>query len=447
MKNNTVSIVLATKNSREMLEKAMQSLVEQTYKDFEVVVIDGVSTDGSLDYLSGLTLNIRVISEPDKGISDAYSKALANAQGDIVGILSTDERYYPDTIETVVNWFKENPEHIVCGGKLNFLNNDEKVVDSYLDDYLDLYRHLSCEHICSISASFFNRKLLADQFHYKADFATCCDYELWARLALSYPREKFVWQDQPITKAIRAEVSMSFRDDSFNQMVTDKINYLQLFWDNNRQQLDAKAIDYNQCVAGIHMWACEQLNYINYRAEEIYLQCKEAFHLAPDYPRVRTFIDKHPLLTIQNGKIIRLIDEPTPSNVTIVKDVTDLLEPQHGGERLGNNQLITDSNPWGYSFSLNLAKAEIVPGDENLWIHIALKVNKGSIGIGKLMDNYDIKEEKIVRKSTNAQDIYIQLTNSLALPTLILRSGGEALSEIFLERIAVISNKNAENLI
>ncbi|PID42445.1 MAG: hypothetical protein CSB48_10290 [Proteobacteria bacterium] len=445
MKNKQVSIVLATKNARPMLEKAMLSLMEQTWQQFEVVVIDGASTDGTLDYLKEVPLNLRVISEPDSGISDAYSKALKNARGDIVGIFSTDERYYPNTIETAVRWFEQHPGHIVCGGICTFLNDQEKPVDQYQDDYLALERHLSCEHICSISSSFFNRSLLKDELHYLPDYKTCCDYELWARLALKYPSDRFEWFDKPVVKALRAQVSMSFRDDTFRQMVDDKIHYLHHFHRQFGNHPNLSDINLDRCQAGIHMWAAEQLAFINYQSEEIFFHCEKALQLAPDYQRIHHFIRKHGLLKLENGNIVQRAGKPVSAGRTLChfSRKTMLLHHDSALSDTDPMHLITHSGAWGYSLELCFDPEEIdtlLPPD-SCWIQISIEVIKGAIGIGSLLENRDIAQERILRAAPELVEVFIPVDHPEKKQSLMIRSGGEGKSEALIHVITVVAQE------
>ena len=95
----TFSIITITFNSREFLEETIQSVLSQEEADFEYIIVDGGSTDGTLEIIrryANMDERIRWISEPDVGISDAFNKGIARAQGEIIGILNSDDTYLPD---------------------------------------------------------------------------------------------------------------------------------------------------------------------------------------------------------------------------------------------------------------------------------------------------------------------------------------------------------------
>lgn len=103
-----VSIITAVYNSATYIEDAIRSVLSQDYENLEYIVIDGGSTDGTLDIINKYRTKIsKVISEPDKGIYDALNKGLSKASGDIIGLLHADDMYANSTvISKMVEIFK-----------------------------------------------------------------------------------------------------------------------------------------------------------------------------------------------------------------------------------------------------------------------------------------------------------------------------------------------------
>lgn len=98
----TISIILATFNSDRTLEGTFSSVIQQTYKNIEVIVVDGKSADNTIDivkeYEARFEGRLKWISEPDRGLYDAMNKGLAMATGDVVGILNSDDFYTSDYV-------------------------------------------------------------------------------------------------------------------------------------------------------------------------------------------------------------------------------------------------------------------------------------------------------------------------------------------------------------
>jgi glycosyltransferase involved in cell wall biosynthesis len=127
--NLKISIITVCYNSAEFIKTAIESVFSQNYADIEYIVIDGGSTDGTLDILNEYKNSIsHLISEPDKGIYDAMNKGIALVKGDVVGILNSDD-FYPNSnvITNVANMFNQNPDIDMLLGNVDFVSpNDLK---------------------------------------------------------------------------------------------------------------------------------------------------------------------------------------------------------------------------------------------------------------------------------------------------------------------------------
>jgi len=104
-----VSVITATYNCEESVSDAIDSVLSQTYQDIEYIIVDGASTDSTLNIVNGRKSSIpdlKFVSEPDNGIYDALNKGIAMATGDIIGFLHADDIYAsPTVIADVVNVF------------------------------------------------------------------------------------------------------------------------------------------------------------------------------------------------------------------------------------------------------------------------------------------------------------------------------------------------------
>lgn len=105
-----VSIITITYNSEATLADTLKSVLNQTYKNIEYIIVDGKSTDGTLTIIDAYKSNIaKVVSEKDKGLYDALNKGISMATGDVIGILHSDDFYTSNTvIEKVVQTLSEN---------------------------------------------------------------------------------------------------------------------------------------------------------------------------------------------------------------------------------------------------------------------------------------------------------------------------------------------------
>ena len=101
MEKNKISIITVVKNSETNIEKTILSVLEQKYENLDYIVIDGGSTDKTLNVLKKYKDKISVlISENDNGIWDAMNKGIQQAKGDIIGFLNADDIYYPGALKS-----------------------------------------------------------------------------------------------------------------------------------------------------------------------------------------------------------------------------------------------------------------------------------------------------------------------------------------------------------
>ena len=125
-----ISVITATYNSGATLRDTIESVLRQTYSDIEYIVVDGASTDNSMDivreYSPRFGGRMRYVSEPDKGLYDAMNKGLAMATGDVVGILNSDDFYtHEDIIEHVADALTAHPETDAVYGDIHFVNDSD----------------------------------------------------------------------------------------------------------------------------------------------------------------------------------------------------------------------------------------------------------------------------------------------------------------------------------
>ena len=128
--NPLFSIITICYNSEKTIERTMKSVLAQTFKDYEYIIVDGASKDGTLDVVKKYEplFEGRMMwkSEPDKGIYDAMNKGIQRAFGSIIGIVNSDDWMEPVALENVYNVFVANGKDensLYCGG-MNFHNED-----------------------------------------------------------------------------------------------------------------------------------------------------------------------------------------------------------------------------------------------------------------------------------------------------------------------------------
>lgn len=132
-----ISILTICYNSEAYIERAVQSVLQQDYKDWEHIVVDGGSTDGTVAILKKHE-HLKWISEPDKGQSDAMNKAFALSTGDIISYLNSDDYYNENIFGEVVSYFNRSEQPEIVIGKLKICINDSVIYRNAIDRYKDI---------------------------------------------------------------------------------------------------------------------------------------------------------------------------------------------------------------------------------------------------------------------------------------------------------------------
>lgn len=116
-----VSIITVTYNSAKTLEETIKSVINQSYSNIEYIIIDGGSTDGTLNIIKKYSDYISYwVSEPDKGIYDAMNKGINIAKGEIIGIINSDDWYEKDIINEIVQNYIKYGENKIYHGNIKF---------------------------------------------------------------------------------------------------------------------------------------------------------------------------------------------------------------------------------------------------------------------------------------------------------------------------------------
>jgi glycosyltransferase involved in cell wall biosynthesis len=185
-----VSIITPVKNCVEYIEQCIQSVLSQNYLYIEHVIIDGGSTDGTLDIIKSYNKNypdrIRFVSEPDKGACDAWNKGWKISKGEILGWLGGDDIYEQGAISTVVEFFKSNLDAYFVFGKCNLIDNKgRKILVIGLKDF-DIDRTLrTCTNPIPTPAAFYKREVIQKAGFLNTD-VHCCDFDYWIRVGKIY---------------------------------------------------------------------------------------------------------------------------------------------------------------------------------------------------------------------------------------------------------------------
>ena len=178
----TITIITVCKNAESYIEETIKSVISQTYLEKEYIVIDGASTDGTLDIISRYAEYIDcIVSEPDYGISDAFNKAIAIAHGKLIGIMNAGDVFCDNNVLLSIAKIYDSEEEIIQG---------KQIVRNYDTGYeYILAPSVKYGHIWSLlrfypnhMATYIPRKQYEQFGGYDLGFKICMDIELLYRM-------------------------------------------------------------------------------------------------------------------------------------------------------------------------------------------------------------------------------------------------------------------------
>ncbi len=187
MQEILVSVLTPCYNSVKTIEKTLECIENQTYKNIEYIIVDGGSTDGTLEIIekhrSRLPEQFTLISEKDNGIYDAMNKGIGLAKGKLIGIVNSDDWYEEDTVEQVVKHYQGNPCEVVYGMQRTYLNGKEKATFIYHHDFLS-------EQMITHPTCFVTKDTYRELGVFDLKYRSAADYDLMLRF---YESKKVVF--------------------------------------------------------------------------------------------------------------------------------------------------------------------------------------------------------------------------------------------------------------
>jgi len=214
-----ISIITVVWNNAKTIKDAIDSVLSQTYENIEYIIIDGASTDGTVEIVKSYGDKIsKFISEKDKGLYDAMNKGIRLSTGDIVGILNSDDFYIDEfVIEKVVKEFEEKQVDSIYAD-LVFVKpkNLEKIVRYYDSSKCipDNFQYA----LYPAHPTFFVKKWVYEKYGvFKTDYKIGADFDIMARFLYSN-KISYSYIKEPIIKMRLGGVSTSFSSIWINSL-------------------------------------------------------------------------------------------------------------------------------------------------------------------------------------------------------------------------------------
>lgn len=192
MKNPTISIITAVYNGADYIEENILSIKNQNYPNIEHIIIDGGSTDGTVDIIKKYhnTYNLKWISEKDAGVYDAFNKGFRMATGEIYAWLDGDNYFQIGIIKKVVDILKENDEIDIVHGDVEIVSNNGKHIRVYRAPNVS-FKNALLKNTGAIPlqpSAFLRREVYREIGEFNVNYRIAADYEFWLRVLKNNPR-------------------------------------------------------------------------------------------------------------------------------------------------------------------------------------------------------------------------------------------------------------------
>ncbi len=200
----TISVITPSYNQAAFVRQTVESVLSQWYDGLEYIVVDGLSTDGSLNILREYEHpnHLTLIAEADRGQTDALNKGLRQATGDIVCWLNSDDYFLPRTLQTVGRYFTTHPNALWLTADCQIVNTLGQPIQQPIRHYKRLLRSLGSRASLGLTNAIcqpatFWRRSVHDQIGYLDEsLRYTMDYDFWLRLNQIQPPARL---DQPLT--------------------------------------------------------------------------------------------------------------------------------------------------------------------------------------------------------------------------------------------------------
>ena len=187
--NPQVSVIIPTYNRAWVLEEAIDSVLAQDYTEFELIVVDDGSTDQTFDVLESYRNDIKVLSQKNKGVSAARNRGIAEASGNFIAFLDSDDLWLSQKLSVQIDFFNQTPDALICQTEEVWIRNGFRVNPKKRHKKPSGMIFKPSLRLCLVSPSavMIRRHLLDRVGRFDETLPACEDYDLWLRISCRFP--------------------------------------------------------------------------------------------------------------------------------------------------------------------------------------------------------------------------------------------------------------------
>tara|TARA_X000001036_G_scaffold439825_1_gene492521 strand:+ start:1435 stop:2262 length:828 start_codon:yes stop_codon:yes gene_type:complete len=198
--NTFISVIIPTFNRSSFLTRSINSVLNQTYNDFKLIVVDDGSIDNTNDLINSNYQNIIYLHQNNKGVSSARNLGINTTQSEWIAFLDSDDEWHPKKLELQIKELKKNPSYFICHTNEKWIKNGKHLNQKNKHQKYGGWIFDKCLSLCCVSPSsiIIHNSVFKNCGIFDENFPVCEDYELWLRISSKY---KFLYlQDKLITK-------------------------------------------------------------------------------------------------------------------------------------------------------------------------------------------------------------------------------------------------------
>lgn len=184
-----VSVIVPTYNRHRLLGEAIDSVLAQTYSNFELIVVDDGSTDRTAERLASYGAAIKVIRQSNQGVSAARNAGIQAAGGELIALLDSDDYWLPPKLACQIECFNAHPELQICQTQEIWIRNGVRVNPKKRHQKFSGMIFEKTLPLCLVSPSavMLRKSLLDEVGLFDENLPACEDYDLWLRITWKYP--------------------------------------------------------------------------------------------------------------------------------------------------------------------------------------------------------------------------------------------------------------------
>ncbi len=183
-----ISVIIPTFNRSKTIFRAIDSILKQTYKPYEIIVVDDGSTDGTKDLVINKYPSIKYFYQSNNGVSKARNKGLHESKGEWIAFLDSDDEWLPKKLQEQKKNLEQNPTTFISHTNEIWIRNGVRVNQMKKHQKFGGYIFDKCLEFCRMSPSsiMIHRKVFEDVGNFDEDLLVCEDYDLWIRVTSKY---------------------------------------------------------------------------------------------------------------------------------------------------------------------------------------------------------------------------------------------------------------------